>query len=46
MIDKERILAKIDELDSYLKDLLKITPDNFEDFKKIEIKRSSERLLQ
>lgn len=46
MIDKERILIKIDELDSYLSDLLKIAPGNFEDFKRIEIKRSSERLLQ
>lgn len=46
MIDKERILTKIDELDSYLSDLLKVAPKNFEDFKKIEIKRSSERLLQ
>ncbi len=46
MIDKERIMTKIDELDSYLSDLLKITPENFGDFKKIEIKRSSERLLQ
>lgn len=46
MIDKQRILAKIDELDKYLCEIQSIAPKDFEDFKRIEIKRSSERLLQ
>ncbi|RCK76506.1 MAG: hypothetical protein IGBAC_0868 [Ignavibacteriae bacterium] len=46
MIDKQRILAKIDELDKYLYEIQSIAPKDFEDFKRIEIKRSSERLLQ
>ncbi|MCX5704356.1 MAG: DUF86 domain-containing protein [Candidatus Omnitrophica bacterium] len=46
MLDKERILGKIDELDTYLKELTQIIPANFKEYQKIEIKRSCERLLQ
>ena len=46
MLDKERILVKLDELDGYLKELKQIKPASFEEYKKIEKKRSSERLLQ
>lgn len=46
MLDKTRILAKVDELDSYLDELLQITPVDFKDYQKIEKKRSCERLLQ
>ncbi|MCM8831840.1 MAG: DUF86 domain-containing protein [Candidatus Omnitrophica bacterium] len=46
MLDKERILGKIDELDAYLKELNQIIPKNFEEYQKIEKKRSCERLIQ
>jgi len=46
VIDKERILAKIDDLDSYLDELKRVVPANFEEYQKIEKKRSCERLLQ
>jgi hypothetical protein len=29
MLDKERILAKIDELEGYIKELKQIVPENF-----------------
>ena len=46
MLDKERILGKIDDLDSYLNELRQITPESFEAYQKIEKKRSCERFLQ
>ncbi len=46
MLDRERILAKIDVLDRYLKELREILPTSFGEYKKIEKRRASERLLQ
>ena len=46
MLDKERILGKIDDMDSYLNELRQIVPENFSDYQRIEKKRSCERLLQ
>lgn len=46
MIDKKRILAKVDELDGYLYELQSISPEDFKDYQRTEIKRSCERLLQ
>lgn len=46
MIDRERILAKIDELDGYLLEIHQIMPASFEEYRKIEKKRACERLLQ
>ena len=46
MLDKERILAKIAELDSYLDELKQVTPATFDAYQTIEKKRSCERLLQ
>lgn len=46
MLDRDRILTKIDELDSYLQELAQIRPVSFEEYARIEKKRSSERLLQ
>ncbi len=46
MLDKERILGKVDELDNYLKELTQIIPINFAEYQMIEKKRSCERLLQ
>lgn len=45
-MDKERILAKIDELDGYLWEIHQIIPTSFEEYKKIEKRRACERLLQ
>jgi uncharacterized protein YutE (UPF0331/DUF86 family) len=45
-VDRERILAKIDELDSYLKELKGIAPKSFEEYQQVEKKRACERLLQ
>lgn len=46
MIDKNRIYSKIDELDQYLHELQLVTPKDFKEFQRIEIKRSCERLIQ
>jgi uncharacterized protein YutE (UPF0331/DUF86 family) len=46
MLDKDRILSKIDELDSYLIELEDVMPKNYEEYvNSIEKKRSCERLL-
>ena len=46
MIDRDRLLAKLDELDGYLVELRSIAPDRFEDYLRVEKKRACERLLQ
>ncbi len=46
MVDRERLLAKLDELDGYLAELHAIAPARFEEYRHIEKKRSCERLLQ
>ena len=46
MVDRERILAKLDELDGYIRDLRTIAPQNFEAYQQVEKKRACERLLQ
>ncbi len=46
MIDRERILAKLDELDGYLRELRSIAPAEFSEYQIIEKKRACERLLQ
>jgi len=46
MLDKDRILSKLDELDSYLVELESVMPKNYEEYvSSIEKKRSCERLL-
>ena len=46
-MDEKRIFAKCDELDSYLEELEKIKPSEYEEYKRsIEKKRACERLLQ
>ncbi|MEQ9714530.1 MAG: type VII toxin-antitoxin system HepT family RNase toxin [Candidatus Asgardarchaeia archaeon] len=46
-IDKDRILTKLNELDSYLYELSQVKPQNLNEYKSsILIKRSCERLLQ
>ncbi|MBI3078726.1 MAG: hypothetical protein HYY85_17350 [Deltaproteobacteria bacterium] len=39
-------MTKLDELESYLRELRAIAPRNFEEFQRIEIRRGCERLLQ
>jgi uncharacterized protein YutE (UPF0331/DUF86 family) len=46
VLDRERILSKIDELDSYIKEIKQISPSNFNEYQDIKVKRSCERLLQ
>jgi len=46
LLDRERLLAKMDVLDGYLKELCEILPSSFEGYKKIEKRRACERLLQ
>ena len=46
MIDRDRILAKLDELDSYLRELRSVVPASFHEYLTVEKRRSSERLLQ
>jgi uncharacterized protein YutE (UPF0331/DUF86 family) len=45
-MDEKRVLSKIDELDSYLKELEKIKPADFEEYSSIEKRRACERLFQ
>ena len=46
-MDRERILAKIDELNQYIAELEAIMPQNFEEYvESIEERRACERLLQ
>lgn len=47
MIDRERILGKVAELDSYLSELRQILPKSFDEYvRSIEKRRACERLLQ
>lgn len=46
MLDRERILGKIDQLEGYLGELSAIVPQDFAAYQEIEKKRACERLLQ
>lgn len=46
MVDRERILSRIDVLDGYLRELRSIAPATFEEYTTIEKRRACERLLQ
>lgn len=46
-IDRERVLAKLDELESYLEELKGIVPQDFVEYQRsVEKRRACERLLQ
>ena len=46
MLDKERILSKIDELEQYMIELKSVAPTSYSEYvENIEKKRSCERLL-
>ena len=46
MIDLDRTLAKLDELDGYLGELRSVVPATREEYRAVEKRRSCERLLQ
>jgi uncharacterized protein YutE (UPF0331/DUF86 family) len=46
LLDRERVLAKIDVLNGYLRELREILPASFEEYRKVEKRRACERLLQ
>ena len=46
MVDRDRVLGKLDELDGYIGELRAIAPGSFEEFLRVEKKRACERLLQ
>ena len=46
MVDRDRVLAKLDELDGYLRELRAVAPERFEDYQRTETRRSCERLIQ
>jgi hypothetical protein len=46
VLDRERILARIDVLDGYLRELRAIAPATFEEYTSMEKRRACERLLQ
>ena len=46
MVDRERVLAKLDELDRYVRELRELLPDHFESYRALEKKRACERTIQ
>lgn len=46
MIDRDRVLAKLDELRGYVTELQQIAPGTIEEYRRIPIKRACERLVQ
>jgi len=46
VIDRDRLLAKLDELDGYLRELRSVAPGHFEDYQQVATKRACERLIQ
>lgn len=46
MIDRERVLARLDALDGYLRELRQILPASPEGYRRVETHRACERLLQ
>lgn len=47
MLDRDRILTKIDELDGYIRELRQVVPAGFAEYlAKVEARRACERLLQ
>jgi uncharacterized protein YutE (UPF0331/DUF86 family) len=46
MLDRDRILARLDALDGYLEELRQVVPPTFEEYRQVEKRRACERLLQ
>ncbi len=45
MVDRDRVLGRLDELDGYLGELRSIVPARFEEYRRVERKRACERLV-
>jgi len=46
VLDRNRVLVKIDQLERYLRELRQVLPEDFTSYQKVEKKRACERLLQ
>jgi uncharacterized protein YutE (UPF0331/DUF86 family) len=46
VVDRDRILTRLDELGGYLRDIRSIAPARFDDYLVVEKRRACERLLQ
>src|SRR3990172_9490082 len=47
MVDRERVLARLDDLERHLRELREVTPASLEEYlQKVEKRRACERLLQ
>ena len=46
MVDRERVLAKLDALDRYVGELRKMAPAGLESYRELEKKRACERTIQ
>ena len=46
MVDRDRVLAKLDELAGYVGELRSIAPTSINDYRTVEKKRACERLIQ
>lgn len=46
MLDRERILGKLDDLDGYLVELRSVVPPNLTEYQEVKTRRACERLLQ
>jgi uncharacterized protein YutE (UPF0331/DUF86 family) len=46
VIDRDRVLVKLDELEGYMRELSTVLPGSFDEFRAVEKKRACERILQ
>jgi uncharacterized protein YutE (UPF0331/DUF86 family) len=46
VVDRDRLLARLDEMDGYLAELQAVAPTRLSEYKTIEKRRACERLLQ
>ena len=46
MVDRDRVLAKLDDVDRYLGELRTLVPERFEEYEQLERKRACERTVQ
>jgi uncharacterized protein YutE (UPF0331/DUF86 family) len=46
VVDRDRVLAKLDELRGYITELREIAPKTIEEYRGIAVKRACERLVQ
>lgn len=46
MVDRDRVLAKLDELEGYLRELRMLAPDSLANYQEPVTKRACERLMQ